>query len=89
MTVDVSKDILIEENELLKSKNSQLENNILILEKTLKRTLKKSSTLMLKLVNVRAGIEYCKKFNYSLDENYKKGFSKAFELIEKVLNSDE
>lgn len=89
MVVNVSKDILIEENELLKTKNSELENNILILEKTLKRILKKSSTLMLKLVNVRASIEYCKKFNYSLDENYKKGFNKAFELIEKVLNSDE
>lgn len=89
MVVNVSKDVLIEENELLKTKNSELENNILILEKTLKRILKKSSTLMLKLVNVRASIEYCKKFNYSLDENYKKGFNKAFELIEKVLNSDE
>ena len=86
--VDVSKEILIEENEMLKLRNSDLEKKVKELEKRLKSNLVKSSNLMMKLISIKANIDYCKKFNYTLDENFRKGYNKAFELIEKSLNTD-
>lgn len=87
--VEISKEILIEENELLKSKNEKLEKENKILETSLKKCLAKTSDLMMKFINIKANLAYCKKFNYSTDENYKKGFNKAFELISKCLNIEE
>ena len=37
------------------------------------------------LIKIKTNIEYCEKFNFSTDENYKKGYAKAFELIKKSL----
>lgn len=86
--VDVSKDILIEENDLLKTENKKLSDDVKNLEMSLKRAIAKSSKLMLKLVGIRANVDYCKRFNYSQNEEYKKGWNKAFELINKCLQSD-
>ena len=87
--VEISKELLIEENELLKAKNEKLEKDNKSLESSLKRCLAKSSDLMIKFISIKANLDYCKKFNYSTDENYKKGFNKAFELISKCLIVDD
>lgn len=87
--VEINKDILIEENELLKLKNKRLQEDNKVLELGLKKCLAKSSDLMMKFINIKANLSYCKKFNYSTDENYKKGFNKAFELISKCLSIEE
>ena len=87
--VEVSKEILIEENELLKSKNKKLEEDVKTLKNSLSNSLAKTSDLMIKFLNIKANVEYCKKFNYSLNENYIKGFNKAFELISKCINIED
>lgn len=87
--VEINKDILIEENELLKAQNKSLQDDVKVLETSLKKSLAKSSDLMIKFINIKANLSYCKKFNYSTDENYIKGFNKAFELISKCLNIED
>lgn len=87
--IEINKEILIEENELLKLENEKLKKDIKSLELSFRRNLAKSSDLMIKLIKVQAGVSYCKKFNYSTDENFKKGWNKAFELVEKCFKSGE
>lgn len=87
--VEISKDILIEENELLKAENKRLRDNVKSLELSLKRTIAKSSDLMIKLVNIQANVSYCRKFNYSQDEEYKRGWNKAFEMISKCVKTSD
>lgn len=87
--VEINKDILIEENELLKAQNKSLQDDVKVLETSLKKSLAKSSDLMIKFINIKANLSYCKKFNYSTDANYIKGFNKAFELISKCLNIED
>ena len=77
------------EKELLSLRNIELKNNVLTLKESLKNALIKNSDLMIKFITIKESLKFYKRFNYSSDMEFQKGYEKAFEIFEKLLKGVE
>lgn len=71
---------LVEENQKLKKENELLKNK-------LKENLLKSADLMTKTIDIKAKVDFYEGLNYLSDDDYGKGFNKAFQIVQRLFNT--